>query len=88
MGLFKKKIDYFFIITGTIEHVIAEMRYSYLQIEKYICLLYTSLDVPALRGGKPIIVESEPDWYVKQVMEDFVVRAERISCLLYTSRCV
>lgn len=37
-----------------------------------------ALDVPALRGGKPIIVESEPDWYVKQVMEDFVVRAERI----------
>ncbi|WP_353652805.1 helicase-related protein [Eubacterium sp. AM46-8] len=36
------------------------------------------LDVPAPRGGKPIIVESEPDWYVKQVMEDFVVRAERI----------
>lgn len=36
------------------------------------------LDVPSLRGGKPIIVESEPDWYVKQVMEDFVVRAERI----------
>ncbi|WP_334291280.1 helicase-related protein [Roseburia intestinalis] len=36
------------------------------------------LDVPDLRGGKPIIVESEPDWYVKQVMEDFVVRAERI----------
>jgi len=28
--------------------------------------------------AKPIIVESEPDWYVKQVMEDFVVRAERI----------
>ncbi len=37
-----------------------------------------NLDVPALRGGKPIIVESEPDWYVKQVMEDFVVRAEKI----------
>ena len=36
------------------------------------------LDVPKLRGGKYIIVESEPDWYVKQVMEDFVVRAERI----------
>ena len=36
------------------------------------------LDVPALRGGKPIIVESEPDWYVKQVMENFVARAERI----------
>ncbi len=36
------------------------------------------LDVPKLRGGKPIIVESEPDWYVKQVMENFVARAERI----------
>lgn len=36
------------------------------------------LDVPALRDGKAMIVESEPDWYVKQVMEDFVVRAERI----------
>lgn len=36
------------------------------------------LPVPKLRGGKPIIVESEPDFYVKQVMEDFVVRAERI----------
>ena len=36
------------------------------------------LDVPAVRGGKAIIVESEPDWYVKQVMENFVERAERI----------
>ena len=36
------------------------------------------LQVPRLREGKPIIVESEPDWYVKQMMEDFVVRAERI----------
>ena len=27
------------------------------------------LDVPALRGGKPIIVESEPDWYVKQAYD-------------------
>lgn len=36
------------------------------------------LNVPKLRGGKYVIVESEPDWYVKQVMEDFVVRAERI----------
>ena len=36
------------------------------------------LDVPALRDGKYIIVESEPDWYVKQVMEDFVKRAEAI----------
>ncbi|WP_334294106.1 helicase-related protein [Lachnotalea glycerini] len=36
------------------------------------------LEVPKLRGDKYVIVESEPDWYVKQVMEDFVVRAERI----------
>lgn len=36
------------------------------------------LDVPSLRGGKPIIVESEPDWYVKSVMEEFAARAERI----------
>ena len=36
------------------------------------------LPVPALRDGKYIIVESEPDWYVKQVMEEFVARAERI----------
>ena len=36
------------------------------------------LEVPKLREGKYFIVESEPDWYVKQVMEDFVVRAERI----------
>ena len=37
-----------------------------------------NLPVPALRGGKPIIVESEPDWYVKQVMEGFAKRAEAI----------
>ena len=36
------------------------------------------LDVPKLRGDKYQIVESEPDWYVKQVMEDFVRRAEAI----------
>ncbi|SFQ08943.1 Adenine-specific DNA methylase, N12 class [Lachnospiraceae bacterium XBB1006] len=36
------------------------------------------LNVPALRGGKYIIVDSEPDEYVKFVMEDFVKRAERI----------
>ena len=36
------------------------------------------LPVPALRGGKPLIVESEPDWYVEQVMEEFVRRAEAI----------
>lgn len=36
------------------------------------------LPVPGLRGGNYIIVDSEPDWYIKQVMENFVVRAERI----------
>ena len=36
------------------------------------------LDTPELRDGKYIIVESEPDWYVKQVMESFVERAESI----------
>ena len=36
------------------------------------------LPVPKLRGGKPIIVESEPDWYVEQVMEEFAKRAEAI----------
>ena len=36
------------------------------------------LDTPALRDGKYIIVESEPDWYVKQMMETFVQRAEAI----------
>ncbi|MFR1223495.1 helicase-related protein [Eubacterium sp.] len=37
-----------------------------------------NLDVPKLRDGKYIIVESEPDGYVRQVMEDFVVRAKAI----------
>ncbi|MCM1236602.1 MAG: DEAD/DEAH box helicase family protein, partial [Ruminococcus flavefaciens] len=37
-----------------------------------------SLPVPKLRGGKPIIINSDPGWFVKNVMEDFVVRAERI----------
>ena len=36
------------------------------------------LDTPKLRDGKYIIVESEPDWYVKQMMETFVQRAEAI----------
>lgn len=36
------------------------------------------LDTPKLRGGKYVIVESEPDWYVQQVMETFVRRAEEI----------
>ena len=36
------------------------------------------LDIPKLRGGKYAIVESEPDWYVRQVMETFVQRAEAI----------
>lgn len=37
-----------------------------------------SLPVPELRSGKPIIINSEPGWFVKNAMEDFVVRAERI----------
>jgi len=37
-----------------------------------------NLEVPDLRDGKYVIVESEADWYVKQVMEDFVKRAEAI----------
>jgi N12 class adenine-specific DNA methylase len=36
------------------------------------------LDVPELRDGKYVIVESEPDWYTKMVMDQFVERAERI----------
>lgn len=36
------------------------------------------LDVPAIRGGKPIIVESQPDEFVQDVMENFVKRAEAI----------
>lgn len=36
------------------------------------------LPVPGLRDGKYFIVESEPDEFVKYVMEDFVKRAERI----------
>lgn len=36
------------------------------------------LDVPMLRDGNYVIVQSEPDWYTKMVMEQFVERAERI----------
>ncbi len=36
------------------------------------------LPVPGLRTGNYIIESSEPDWFVKQVMEDFVKRAENI----------
>lgn len=36
------------------------------------------LEVPELRGGKYIIVESEPDSFMKEVMEEFVARAEAI----------
>lgn len=36
------------------------------------------LDVPTLRDGYYVIVQSEPDWYTKMVMEQFVERAERI----------
>ena len=37
-----------------------------------------NLDTPDLKGGKPIIVESEPDSFVRLLMEDFVLRAEMI----------
>lgn len=36
------------------------------------------LPVPGLRTGNYIIVDSEPDWYIRQVMEEFVKRAEAI----------
>lgn len=36
------------------------------------------LDTPELRDNQYVIVDSEPDWYVKQVMETFVKRAEAI----------
>ena len=36
------------------------------------------LDVPDIRGGKPVIVESEPDWFVENVMKEFVTRAQKI----------
>lgn len=37
-----------------------------------------NLPVPALRTGKSIIVESEPDEYTKKVMDEFVERADAI----------
>lgn len=37
-----------------------------------------NLPVPKLRGGKYIIEESEPNWFVESVMEEFVKRAEKI----------
>ena len=37
-----------------------------------------NLPIPKLRGGNYIIEESEPDWYVESVMEEFVKRAEAI----------
>ena len=36
------------------------------------------LDIPRLRDDKYMIVESEPDYFVKEVMENFVKRAEAI----------
>ena len=36
------------------------------------------LKVPKLRDGNYKIISSEPDWYTKEVMEEFVARAERI----------
>lgn len=36
------------------------------------------LDVPALRGGKPVIIQAEKDDYMEACMEDLVARAEAI----------
>lgn len=55
-----------------------ELMNTFKEIADIVTSDMIDLPVPALREGKPIIVQSEPDWYVKQVMEDFVVRAERI----------
>lgn len=37
-----------------------------------------NLPIPQLRGGNYIIEQSEPDWFVESVMEEFVKRAEAI----------
>ena len=37
-----------------------------------------NLETPSLRNDSYIIVASEPDWYVKKVMESFAIRAEKI----------
>ena len=37
-----------------------------------------NLNIPKLRGGKAIIVETEPDFYVKDLMQEMVERADRI----------
>ncbi len=55
-----------------------ELMLTFREVADVQTLDMLDLPVPKLRGGKYVIVESEPDWYVKQVMENFVVRAEAI----------
>lgn len=55
-----------------------ELMLTFREVADVQTLDMLDLPVPKLRGGKYIIVESEPDWYVKQVMKNFVVRAEAI----------
>ena len=55
-----------------------ELMNSFRQVADVQTSEMLNLDVPKLRGGKAIIVQSEPDEYVKQVMDEFVERAERI----------
>ncbi len=55
-----------------------ELMNTFKEVADVVTADMIKLPVPALREGKPLIVQSEPGWYVKQVMEDFVVRAERI----------
>lgn len=57
---------------------IPELMNTFKEVADVVTADMIKLPVPALREGKPLIVQSEPGWYIKQVMEDFVVRAERI----------
>ena len=52
-----------------------------------------NLDVPALRGGKPIIVESEPDWYVRHTafrqrkLHSFMTQKPMRSAMCCSRKC-
>ena len=55
-----------------------ELLNAYWEVADVVLTDMLDMPIPKMRGGKPIIVASEPDWYTKMVMDDFVVRAERI----------
>ena len=55
-----------------------ELLNAYWEVADVVLADMLDMPIPKMRGGKPIIVASEPDWYTKMVMDDFVVRAERI----------